>query len=95
MLSHEDIQNAVTSIAPSFPIKTVAYFGSYAVGKQTDVSDLDVLVEFTTSAVSLITIADIKNQMEDALGIPVDVIHYPLPENAYIELGKVVSVYGR
>ena len=94
MLSHEMIREKVHMIAPAYPLKKVSYFGSYASGKQTSASDLDVLVEFLTPSVSLIMLSDLKNRLEDELRIPVDVIHYPLPEGAFIDIGKAVPVYG-
>jgi len=94
MLSHEMIRETVHMIAPAYPIKKVSYFGSYATGKQIPISDLDVLVEFTTPGVSLIMLSDLKNRLEDELKVPVDVIHYPLPEGALISVSKAIPVYG-
>ena len=94
MLSHNAICEKINIIAPLYPLKRVAYFGSFATDTQTTASDLDILVEFNTSAVSLIMLSDLKNRLEDELMIPVDIIHYPLPDGAFIEIGKVVHVYG-
>jgi predicted nucleotidyltransferase len=93
MLSHERINEAITNIAQRFPVKSVSYFGSYADGCATNESDLDVLVEFNERAVSLLVLIDFKYQLEDALGVKVDVIHSPLPAESHIEINKVVSVY--
>jgi predicted nucleotidyltransferase len=81
-------------IAPLYPLKKVSYFGSYALGNQAEPSDLDVLVEFTTPGVSLLIISELKIQLENELHVPIDIIHYPLPEGAFIDIGKVVPVYG-
>ena len=94
MVVHEDIIKAVAKTASFFPIKSVAYFGSYAEGKQTDKSDLDVLVEFEKPSVSLLLLSAVKLELENNLKIPVDVIHAPLPKNALIKPKKVVQVYG-
>ena len=94
MLTHEEICNAVSEIATEFPIKYVSYFGSYAEGRQTDDSDLDLLIEFQLPGVSLFMLSAIKNVLEDLLKISVDVIHAPVPENSLLEIGKVVQVYG-
>ena len=94
MLTHEEITKAVEQVASTFPIKNAAYFGSYAEGRQTDVSDLDLLLEFREPAVSLFMLSAIKNDLEDQLKIPVDVIHAPIVQNSFIEVGKVVRVYG-
>ena len=68
------------------------YFGSYADGRVTEDSDLDLLVEFESPAVSLIMLNELKYDLEDALGLPVDVIHAPLPAGSMIEIGKEVRV---
>ena len=93
MLTHEKIVQVAEKIAPRVGATQISYFGSYAQGTATSASDLDVLVEFDSRGVSLLTLIDIKQQLENELGIPVDVIHSPLPEDAMIEIGKVVSVY--
>lgn len=94
MLSHEEIKRAVLDAAEHFPLKKVAYFGSYADGRASEASDLDLLVEFTAPSVSLFTIAGLKHNLEDELRVSVDVIHAPIPEGAIIEIGKAVPVYG-
>jgi predicted nucleotidyltransferase len=94
MLSHEDIQKAVSDAATRFPLKKVAYFGSYADGRASEASDLDLLVEFTAPQVSLFMIAALKHSLEDELNLPVDVIHAPIPEGAIIEISRAVPVYG-
>ena len=94
MITHEAICGAVERIASRFPIKRASYFGSYAERRQTDESDLDLLLEFQSPAVSLFTLSAIKNELEDQLKISVDVIHMPLAKDAIIEIGKVVQVYG-
>ena len=93
MLSHEDICNAVSKVAAEFSLTKVSYFGSYAEGRATENSDLDLFVEFTKPNVSLWTIAGLKYSLEDELQVLVDVIHAPLPEGAIIEIGKTVVVY--
>ena len=94
MLTHEEISRAVVRVASVFPVKRAAYFGSYAEGRQSETSDLDILLEFHHSKVSLITLSAIKNDLEDQLNIPVDVIHAPIPNDSLIKIGKVVQVYG-
>ena len=81
-------------IAPMYPLKKVSYFGSYATGSQTGASDLDIIVEFTTPGVSLFMLSDLKLRLEDELRVPVDIIHFPLPKDAFINPDKVVPVYG-
>jgi len=45
----------------------VSYFGSYADGNATDESDLDILVEFKETPVSLLSIIGVKYDLEKLL----------------------------
>ncbi|GHU61544.1 hypothetical protein AGMMS49983_01440 [Clostridia bacterium] len=93
MLSHEIICEKIKTIVSDFPIKKVSYFGSYADGTATDASDLDVLVEFETSAISLLILLDIKYRLEEKMGISVDIVHAPIPAGSLIEISKTIPVY--
>ena len=57
-------------------------------------SDLDLLVEFHQQAVSLLMLSAMKIDIEDMLGVPVDVIHAPIPRESFIKIEKTVQVYG-
>jgi len=92
MLTHEQIVEVVTKTAKEFSLTKVDYFGSYADGSATEESDLDLLVEFKESVVSILTVIGLKQYLEDELNKPVDVIHTPIPEGAIIEIGKTVRV---
>lgn len=65
------------------PIKKVSYFGSYADGRATSRSDLDLSIEFHKPRISLFVLLAIKLDLEDMLNIPVDVIHTPLLEDSF------------
>ena len=93
MLTHEQICNSIKSIVKDYPIKSISYFGSYANGNATEESDLDILVEFEDQAVSLLTLADLKYRLEDALGVDIDIIHISVPKDSILDIGKVVSIY--
>ena len=95
MLTHEEIVRAVAKAAAQFSLKKVSYFGSYADGKATEESDLDLLVEFYNPPVSLLTVIGLKHNLEEELNIPVDVINSPLPNKARIKIRKTVPVYER
>lgn len=88
----DTIQDAVNGLKSTYALRTVNIFGSYAEGRATPQSDLDLLVEFDTPAVSLIRLNALKYALEDALGLSVDVIHAPLPANSMIRPRKVVRV---
>lgn len=92
MLSLQEIKNAVAAAAQEFPIKKAELFGSYANGSSTPSSDVDLLVEFTTPQVSLLTLNRVKFRLEEILKADVDVVHGPLNEDSMIELDGSVSL---
>ena len=88
----EAIKRVVDALKSTYALRTVNIFGSYAEGRATPQSDLDLLVEFDRPAVSLIQLNALKYDLEDALGLSVDVIHAPLPDGSMIQPQKVVRV---
>lgn len=92
MPTYEAIQEAVNALRTQYRLRNVDIFGSYAEGRATSGSDLDLLVEFDMPNISLIRLNALKNDLEDSLGLPVDVIHGPLPANSMIRPEKVVRV---
>lgn len=59
-------------ITDAFNVRTIALFGSYARGEQTETSDVDVVVDVDSSiGLDFIDLADL---IEDRLGIATDVI---------------------
>ena len=93
MLEVRTIADEVRRAARDYPLRRVELFGSYAQGRPTDSSDVDLLVEFASAAVSLLLIADLKQRLEGDLGVSVDVVHAPIPEGSLIEPGKTVVLY--
>ena len=82
-----------TANALKYGFARLGIFGSVARNEQTEQSDVDFLVEFKDSAVSLLTLAALKNRMQELLNTDVDIVRIPLTKNALIEPGKVVEVY--
>lgn len=56
-------------------VKRAAFFGSIVRGEMTDESDVDLLVEFEKRK-SLLDLAGLKIELEDALNRRVDVLTY-------------------
>ena len=83
----------VSEIAQEYDVKRITLFGSYADGRNTPQSDLDLIVEFNSENVSLLTIASLKYKLEELLGIDVDVIHAPLDKGAIIVPQRMVEIY--
>ena len=92
MPTEERIRMVLRGLQSTYALRKVSVFGSYADGRATVESDLDLLVEFEQPNISLFRLNALKYDLEDALGLPVDVIHAPLPENSMIKPEKVVQV---
>ena len=94
VLSVQQIADGVRVASREYPLSKVELFGSYASGKNTPQSDVDLIVEFSQPRVSLLTINSMKYRMEELLGTEVDIIHGPLPENSMIEVDRRIPLYG-
>ncbi|MEW6625003.1 MAG: nucleotidyltransferase domain-containing protein [Bacillota bacterium] len=93
MLTTHQIKELVSDIIVKYPVKKLSIFGSYADGTAHENSDIDILIEFLHTNVSLIMLYDIKEELEIKLSKNVDLIHAPLDENALISVNKVVDIY--
>ena len=84
------------ALLEAFPgrVAFVGIQGSYGRGEAGPDSDVDLLVEFTTPRVSLLTLNGVKYRLEELLGTEVDVVHGPLPKSSILEIDKRISVYG-
>ena len=92
MLDIATISESVNNAAHEFPIKRVDLFGSYAEERQTEKSDVDLLIEFTSIAVSLL-LASLRDRLEKDLGTSVDIVHAPIPDGSILDVGKTVTLY--
>ena len=91
-MNNETIGNILKSFVKKYSITRLVLFGSRADGTNREDSDVDLIVEFSVP-VSLITLSRIKIEMEEALGLSVDVIHGPITDDDMIEVNKEVILY--
>jgi predicted nucleotidyltransferase len=76
MLSKLDIESKLQEVMPvlvdKFHVSKIGYFGSHANGRQTDKSDLDLLVEFSQPiGWEFFTL---EKFLEQEFGLPVDLV---------------------
>ena len=69
----DKITDKLVSILKEHGAKKIEIFGSYARGEQKETGDLDVIVEFEKRK-SLFELVGIEQELEDALGIKVDLL---------------------
>lgn len=87
------IRSAVEQAAREYPVKRVELFGSYANGSASEKSDVDLLVEFKTSPISLFKISGFQAAVSDLLKLNVDVVTLPLSEINTLFIDKRITLY--
>ena len=97
MKSIEEIKAAVSKHAPQYHIKSVKLFGSYATGKATENSDIDLLVEYEQEP-SIMSFYAFKDHIKNELKTPVDTLQFPLKEHLLFypnfKVTKTIDIYG-
>lgn len=88
----DDIADAVLKVIYKYAITKVTLFGARAEGTNHEDSDVDLIIEFR-KPVSLITLARVQIELEEILGVKVDVVHGPVQPDDLIEIGKEVVLY--
>jgi len=68
-----EIMEKLIQILKKHGAKRIEIFGSYARGEQKETSDLDIIVEFEKRK-SLLELVGIEQELEDHLGIKVDLL---------------------
>ena len=88
----EELQNKIKKVVKKYHVKKVALFGSRADGTFHENSDVDLIIEFD-EPVSLLTLSKIKLQLEESIGLSVDIVHGPLQKDDLLEINKEVELY--
>lgn len=74
-----------------YPISSMALFGSYARNEQTELSDIDIVVEFNGRIGS--RFIDLANEMEKSLGLKVDLISKKGIKDRYLKAIQSDLIY--
>jgi len=73
----DDIRSRIIPVLNRHGVKRAAIFGSFVRGEEKEGSDIDILIEFTENErKSLLDLAGLKIDLEEALGRTVDVVEY-------------------
>jgi len=71
----EQLRNKLIDVLKRHDVKKAALFGSVARGESTEESDIDLLIEFEGRK-SLLDLAGLQLELQDAVKRPVDVLTY-------------------
>jgi len=89
----EGLKDKIIPVLERNDVKRAAVFGSFVRGEQKEDSDIDILVEFKGEK-SLLDLAGLKIELEDALHRKVDVLTYnslhPLLKDRILQEQKVI-----
>ena len=88
----ETMKKIIYPIAIAYPIKKITLFGSRADNTNRPDSDVDLIIEFS-EPISLLTLSKIRVQLEEMLGLDVDVVPGPLQDSDLLEVNKEVDLY--
>lgn len=88
----ESIQRSLLEIVKAYPIHRITLFGSRANGTNREDSDVDLIIEFS-APITLMTISKLRCELEEMLGVGVDIIHGPIQATDMIEIGRTVELY--
>lgn len=93
MLTIEEITKPIEKIVPKYGIKKVKLFGSRATKNFLENSDVDLIVEFEKSTVSLFILAGLMNELEEKFVVKVDIIHGPIKKDFILEIEQEIEIY--
>jgi len=75
------LRESLPLLASRFHVGRIGIFGSYVRGEQTEASDVDILVEFTAPIGW--EIVDVRDHLEQLLGMRVDLVTIPALKPQY------------
>ena len=79
----EELQSIIVPLAQKYGAERIFLFGSYARGDMTDSSDIDLRID--KGSIRGLALAGLLVDLEDALGIPVDLIPTTSLDTRFLE----------
>ena len=86
MYTPADIQKIVSPIAAKYGVRRMYLFGSYATGKSTPESDVDLRID--KGSVKGMQMAFLLSDLEDALRLPVDLLSTSALDDSFLQAIK-------
>ena len=81
--SIEELQSIIVPLAQKYGAERIFLFGSYARGDMTDSSDIDLRID--KGSIRGLALAGLLVDLEDALGLPVDLIPTTSLDTRFLE----------
>lgn len=91
-MTNDIIREKVLAIVDEYPVKRIVLFGSRAEETNLENSDVDLIMEFM-EPISLLMLSEIRLRLEEILGLKVDIVHGPIRNGDFIEVGKEIELY--
>ena len=88
----DSLKRSLLNIVEAYPIRRITLFGSRADGTNREDSDVDLIIEFS-APITLMTISRLRCELEELLGLGLDIFHGPIQPTDLIEIGKVVELF--
>jgi uncharacterized protein len=91
----EELKDKIIPVLRKHDVRRAGIFGSMATGKAGKESDVDILVELG-SKISLLEFVGIKYELEDLLGMQVDLVEYQAVKSRLRDriLSEEIRIYG-
>jgi predicted nucleotidyltransferase len=67
------LQNMMNTLHTRYHVRKIGIFGSYSKGKQTDKSDIDIVVEFD-QPIGMMAFVHLRTLLSESLGLEVDLV---------------------
>ena len=83
LLLHQELQSIIVPLAQKYGAERIFLFGSYARGDMTNSSDIDLRID--KGSIRGQALAGLLVDLEDALGIPVDLIPTTSLDSRFLE----------
>lgn len=72
-MSIDQLKNIIVPIVAKYPVTYAGIFGSYAKNRETNQSDLDILIRYE-KPFSYFDLLNLEQELQNASGLPVDVV---------------------